>query len=121
MLGRWSRVKKSASVQLRQVQSNVLGLIKTSVRLRQAEQEEADTSEQAAADREGHFSGALTLFNMLKLMERNKHCHHRSCDDTHTHTEMYKCAHTLPLALANVALSFYRLFFVIKIEGLCHV
>lgn len=105
MLGRWSRVKKSASVQLRQVQSNVLGLIKTSVRLRQAEQEEADTSEQAAADREGHFSGALTLFNMLKLMERNKHCHHRSCDDTHTHTQ--KCTNALTRSLLPLQMSLF--------------
>lgn len=32
---------------------NVLGLIKSSVRLRQAEQEEADCGAQAAAEREG--------------------------------------------------------------------
>lgn len=62
---------------LRQVLYNILGLIKSSAQLRQAEQEAADCRAEAAARKErGRFAEALTLFYMLKLMERNKRCHH---------------------------------------------
>lgn len=71
---------------------NVWGLIKSSVRLRRAEKEEA------AAEKEmrWRFAEALTLFYILKLMQSNKHCHHSSSPpflcvcvfvwNTHTHT-----------------------------------
>lgn len=68
----------------------------------------------AAAEKErerckGRFGGALTFFYMLKLMERNKRCHHSFSPfslcllQTHTQTHTYEWAHTLPVALANVA------------------
>lgn len=85
---------------------NILGLIKSNVRLRQAEQGEADCGAQAAAEQEGGFAGALTLFYMLKLMEGNKHCHHSFSPRSpvsYKHTQMYKCVHTLHPALTNVA------------------
>lgn len=104
---------------------NILGLIKSSAQLRQAEQEAADCRAEAAARKERRrFAEALTLFYMLKLMERNKCCHHSFSPlcvrfmQTHTNVR----ARMLPLALPNV--TFFSLSLSVSssaIGGLCHI
>lgn len=77
---------------LRQVLYNILGLIKSSAQLRQAEQEAADCRAEAAARKERRrFAEALTLFYMLKLMERNKCCHHSFSPLCAFHANAHKC------------------------------
>lgn len=110
---------------LRQVLYNILGLIKSSAQLRQAEQEAADCRAEAAARKERRrFAEALTLFYMLKLMERNKCCHHSFSPlcVRYMQTRTNVRARTLPLALPNV--TFFSLSLSVSssaIGGLCHI
>lgn len=129
-LSRRRSLKRSADAALsvgwlRQVLYNILGLIKSSAQLRQAEQEAADCRAEAAARKERRrFAEALTLFYMLKLMERNKCCHHSFSPlcvrYMQTRTNVH--ARTLPLALPNV--TFFSLSLSVSssaIGGLCHI
>ena len=75
---------------LRQVLHSVLDLIKSSVRRIQ----EAGRARPWRKEREGEDEGALTFFYMLKLMDRNKDCHHSFSPLSVPHTNTHTHAHT---------------------------
>ena len=88
---------------LRQVLYNVLGLIKSSVRLRRAEQEEADCRAQAAAERERKREGGLPSLDLILHVEVNGKEQALSSQflpslcvsRTNTHTHTHQCTNVL--------------------------
>lgn len=75
--------------------------------------------------REQEAEGTLTFFYMLKLMERNKRCHHSLCHLTNTHTHartnvLTRSVLPLQMSLQNVSSFFLLNTRCCESEGLCH-
>lgn len=116
---------------LRQVPPCILDLIKSGVRQRHVEREEAAFAERGvgARMRMSARGRALTFFYMLKLMERNKRCHHSFSPPLNTHTHTRARARTSVLTrsilafckcpLQNVSSLFLQSVVCCESQGLC--